>query len=150
EARIAVAEQARSVAELQLLDTIRTLILEVENACVDILVTKANLALAQENLQALNQIVEINTHRVRAGDLAPVELQRTSLAALQFQNEVRKNESELIIARNKLRTLLGHPFGAGSVDVQDELRRESAPRSAEVILQQAMTIRPDLQALVRD
>jgi len=39
EARIAVAEQARTVAQFQLLNTVRTLILDVENACVDILVT---------------------------------------------------------------------------------------------------------------
>ena len=149
-ARIAVAEQARTVTQLQLLDTIRTLTLEVENACVDVLVAKANLALGQENLQALNSIVQINTHRVRTGDLAPVELQRSSLAALQFQNDVRKSESELLIARNKLRTLLGRPFGAGLIDVDGELRRDGAPASAETVRLQAFTLRPDLQALVRD
>src|SRR6266849_10863313 len=37
EQRIAVAENAREVTQLQLLNTIRTLMLDVQNACVDVL-----------------------------------------------------------------------------------------------------------------
>jgi len=51
--------------------------------------------------------VEINTHRVRAGDLAEVELERIRLAALQFQNQVRKSESALVVAGKELQALLG-------------------------------------------
>src|SRR5438445_5772989 len=89
-----------------------TVILDVQTACVDVLLAKANLALAQENLQAFNDIVQVNAARVRAGDLAPVELERTRLAALQFQNEVRQKESNLFIARNQLQTLLGRRLPA--------------------------------------
>src|SRR5262245_33433881 len=46
ERRLEVAENARAVAQLQLLDTIRKLVLDVEGACVDILLAKANVALA--------------------------------------------------------------------------------------------------------
>ncbi len=81
EQRIAVAENARTVAQLQLLNTIRALTLDVQNACVDVLLARVNLALAQENLQAFNDIVQVNETRVRAGDLPQVELERTRLAA---------------------------------------------------------------------
>ena len=53
-----MAEDAREVAKLQLLNTTRTLVLDVQNAFVDVLQAKDNLALARENLQAFQGIVE--------------------------------------------------------------------------------------------
>ena len=102
ERRIEVAEGAREVAKLQLLNTTRTLVLDIQNAFVDVLQAKDNLALARENLQAFEGIVNVNETRVRAGDLAKVELVRTQVAALQFQSAVRQGESRLRIAVNKL------------------------------------------------
>ena len=89
ERRVEVAEDAKSVAQLQLLNTTRQLVLDVANAFVDVQAAKESLALAQENLRALNEIVNINATRVKAGDLAQVELIRSRLAALQFRNSVR-------------------------------------------------------------
>ena len=146
--RIAVAEQGRAIAQLQLLDTIRTLRLDTQNACVDVLIAKANVTLAQENRQALNDIVKVNTARVQAGDLAAVELERVRIAALQFENDVNKSESTLLQARIKLQTLLGRSTPLESFDVVGELRRDAQSASIEDVLQQALTFRPDYQALV--
>jgi cobalt-zinc-cadmium efflux system outer membrane protein len=150
ESRIAVAENARGVAQLQLLDTIRSTILDVQNACVEVLLAKANVALAQENLQTFNETVKVNTDRVRAGDLAQVELERTRLAALQFQNDVQQGESRLVIARNQLQTLLGRSSRLAMFDVRGELRRDTSIVKAEDMRQLAFQQRPDLQALRRD
>ena len=49
--------------------------------------------------RSFQNIVEVNATRVRAGDLAKVELVRTQVAALQFQNAVRQAEAKLKIAR---------------------------------------------------
>ncbi len=150
EARIAVAENARGVAQLQLLDTVRSTVLDVQNACVDVLLAKANVALAQENLQAFNEIVKVNSNRVRAGDLAQVELERTRLTTLQFQNDVQKSESSLLVARNQLQTLLGRTLYSSNFDVIGELRKDTSFVKAENIRQLAFQQRPDLQALLRD
>jgi cobalt-zinc-cadmium efflux system outer membrane protein len=150
ESRLAVAENAKEVTRLQFLNTVRTLLLDVQNACVDVLLAKNNLTLAQENLHALNEVVQISTHRVRAGDLADVELQRVSLTALQYQNQVRKRESDLLIARKELQVLVGRSLQDSLVDVSGELRREGAPTNVEAVLHQALNLRPDLQALQRD
>jgi len=150
EYRTQVAENARSVTQLQFLDTIRTLTLDVQNGAIDVLLAKANVALAQENLQAFNDIVQVNTNRVRAGDLAQVELERTRLAALQFQNEVQQSESSLRIARNKLQTLLGRTQRSPLFDVIGELQREKKTITVEGVHEQAIQTRPDLLALRRD
>ncbi len=145
--RVAVAEQARAVARLQLLNTIRTLMLEVQNVCVEVLLAKANLALARENLRAFNNIVQVNEARVQAGDLAVVEMERVRIAALQFENEVDKSEASLLQARTKLQTMLGRSIASEAFDVVGEFRRDSQPVKMEEIFQQALTFRPDYQAL---
>jgi cobalt-zinc-cadmium efflux system outer membrane protein len=150
EYRTQVAENARGVAELQFLNSVRTLTLDVRNTAVDVLLAKANVALAQENLRAFNDIVTVNTNRVRAGDLAQVELERTRLAALQFQNDVQQSESNLRIARNTLQTLLGRRQRSPQFDVIGELRRQQQVVTIEGIREQAMRARPDLLALQRD
>ena len=74
--RIEVAENAHGVAQMQLANATRVLMLEVQNAFLEAFSAKANLALGEESLKAFNQIVELNSTRVRAGDLAAVELIR--------------------------------------------------------------------------
>ncbi|MCS6818168.1 MAG: TolC family protein [Blastocatellia bacterium] len=148
--RIEVAEQAREVARWQLLNATRTIVLEVQMAFVDVLLAKSNLALAEENLRLFNQIVQVNAARVNAGDLAPVELTRTRLAALQLQNAVMQAQSRLRLARQRLQGLMGRTVLSETFDVIGELRRDLVPVSLEVIEQQALNLRPDLQALKRE
>ncbi len=150
ERRIEVARSAREVAQLQLLNTTRTLVLDVQNAFVDVLQAKDNLELSRENLQAFQSIVEVNTTRVRAGDLAKVELVRTQVAALQFQSAVRLAESKLKMAGNKLQSLMGRAAPASSFDVVGGLRRDADPLVLETVSAQAAELRPDLLALRKD
>jgi cobalt-zinc-cadmium efflux system outer membrane protein len=150
EYRIEVAQDARQVAQLQLLNTTRGLVLDVQNAFVDVLQAKDNLALARENLAAFQGIVQVNTNRVRAGDLAKVELTRTQVAQLQFQSAVRQAESKLRIAINRLQLLMGRPVPSPTFDVDGALRRDTQPIVLDQITTQALELRPDLQALRRD
>src|SRR4029079_11781677 len=137
ERRIEAADEAKSVAELQLLDSMRTLVLDVQNACVDVAVAKQNLTLAQESLDALNGVVRVNTERVRTGDLAPVELSRSRLASLQFQNDVRVQESKLVVAQNRLKGLLGRG-DSRPIEVASDLRRDAEPVDLDAIRERAL------------
>ncbi len=149
ERRIETATAAKSVAELQFTNTMRTVVLDVEQAFVDVVLAKANVELARQSLDAFNSLVQVNTERVRTGDLAQVELVRSKLAALQFQNEVRQQESKLAIARGRLNTLLGRSRTA-PIDAVGDLRRDPTPVSPDVLRQRALALRPDLQALRAD
>ena len=150
ERRVEVAEAAKSVAELQFLNTIRGLVFDVQNAFVDTLAAKASLTLAQENLKALNDIVAVNTTRVRAGDLAQVELVRSRLAALQFQNAVKQAELRLRTSKNRLQFLIGRQAMSADFDIDGELRRDSVDLGIEPLREQAMRLRPDLLSILRD
>jgi cobalt-zinc-cadmium efflux system outer membrane protein len=150
EARIEVASDAREVARLNLLNTTRGLVLDVQSAFVDVLQAKDNLALARENLQAFQNIVNVNQARVQAGDLPKVELVRTQVAALQFQSAVRQAESKLRIAGNKLQGLIGRLVPSPAFDVEGELRRDTAPVVLASVQTEALEMRPDVVALRRD
>ncbi len=130
-------------------NTLRTLVLDVQSAFIDVQLAKSHLDLARESLSAFNEIVGINTERVRTGDLASVELARSRLAALQFQNEVKSREARLAVAANRLRTLLGRS-DLGPIEVTGDLRRESPATGVELLERRAFDARPDLKALVRD
>jgi outer membrane protein, heavy metal efflux system len=149
ERRIEVAQAARSVAELQFLNTMRTIVLEVQQAFVDVVLARENLTLANQSLGAFKSLVTVNVERVRTGDLAQVELVRSRLAALQFQNDVRLSEAKLAVAHGKLNTLLGRDRGS-PIDAAGELRRDAQPVDVEALRTRAIDRRPDLQALRSD
>ena len=103
----------KRLAELGFQDSLRRLVYDVESAFLDVQVAKENLALAQDNLRSLNGIVAINTERVRTGDLAGVELERSRIAAMQYETAVRQAELQLLQAKSRLQLLLARP---GSTD----------------------------------
>src|SRR5262245_11277763 len=80
EQRIRTAEASVSAAQLRLRNAIRTLVLDVQSAFVDVLLAKENLALAQQNYESLNKVAQVNATRVKTGDLAEVDLLRSRVA----------------------------------------------------------------------
>jgi len=150
QARVAVAHVNRALAELQLLNSVRGVVFEVQNTFVDLLAAKDSLRLATENLATLNEIVRINTVRVRDGDVPEVELLRVQVASLQFENQVRQAETRVATVRAKLQVLVGRARTTRPLDVAGELRRPTAPLVEQTLQEKARQQRPDLLALVRD
>jgi outer membrane protein, heavy metal efflux system len=147
--RVEAAEQAKSVTELQFRNAARELALDVQNAFVDALLAREAVDLARQNQGFFRQIVEINETRVKAGDIAQVELIRSRLAALQYATAVRQAEQRQHEALVKLETLMGRRHSAdfaidGALDLAD-----AAPLLDDV-QKDALSQRPDLLALRRD
>jgi cobalt-zinc-cadmium efflux system outer membrane protein len=93
--------------------------------------------------------VDINAVRVKAGDLAQVELLRSKVAALQFQTAVEQAKLRLTQAKNKLQNLLGRSTADANFEVSGTLRRDAAIPAYNQLLEQAISQRPDLQGLLR-
>jgi cobalt-zinc-cadmium efflux system outer membrane protein len=148
--RIAVAEASRAVSQLDLLNSTRTLVLDLQSGFTELLLAKENAALAKASLEAFNQIVAVNQTRVTAGDLARVELVRSEVAQLQFSNQVRQAESRVRLARNRLQALMGRLVFDPSFDVAGDLRRDPLLAPKPELTQRALASRPDLDALRRD
>lgn len=143
-ARMELAAAETSAAELRFEDALRKLVYDVQSAFIDVQAAKEAIHLAQDNLRTLNAIVEINGERVRTGDLAAVELERSRLAAMQYQTAVRQGELQLRQAGTRLGLLLGRPATV-DLDVEGPIRRDDAVRNFETIRLAASERRPDIR-----
>lgn len=148
--RIEVAETSRSAVEMQFREAVRQVVLEVQNAAIDVLLAKANLELARENLASAGRIVEINAARLRAGDIPEVELMRSRVAAMEASNSVRRAELAVRLARMRLAPLLGRGPADPLPDIQGDLRRDPDVPPLSDLAAQALKSRPDLEALRRE
>lgn len=147
--RMEVADANHESVEAELLNAARSVVLDVENAFIDLRLAKDTLALAEQSQGALNEIVTLNTARVRSGDLPEVELLRARVAAVQSLNQVHQARLRVRTARNRLALLLGRLQTAEKVDVAGDLRHDPGPGSVEELMQKAIGERPDLEALRR-
>jgi cobalt-zinc-cadmium efflux system outer membrane protein len=148
--RVEVAQGARAVAELQFRDAARTVVLEVQNAFVDALLARRSLLLARDNQASLDRIVEVNSARVRSGDLAEIELIRSRLAALQNQASVKLAELRLRTSLVRLQAVMGRERPDPAFDITGDLRREPIAQPLSEFESTAFESRPDLRALERD
>ena len=124
--------------------------LDVQSAYVDLLQAKADLALARETLEVFHQTVQINTSRVRSGDMAEVELIRTQVAELQFENTVAQASLRVETGRARLQVLLGRARTERPPDATGQLRRDDLVITVDVLRERAFALRPDYLALRRD
>ena len=148
--RLEVARAAQTVTEFLVLDSVRQLVLSVQTAFVEVLQATADLALAMENLKTFEEIVRINESKLKAGDIAEVEVIRTQVALLQFENTVRQVELQLQTSRVQLQILLGRRKSEVMAQPSGEMRRDAILPSLELLRQQAIAQRPDLLAQQRD
>ena len=105
--RIGLAQAQKSLAELGVREVMRQVIANVQSAYVDVQQAKNNLALAQENLRALEGVVAVNEARANSGDLAEVGLERSRVASLQYRAAVQQAQLPLDQAKTQLQFLMG-------------------------------------------
>jgi cobalt-zinc-cadmium efflux system outer membrane protein len=146
EYRVDTAGYAQKIAEARVADSIRRLRLDVTLACIDVLEAKARLDLANDNLNSLQGVVQLNETRLQGGAIPPIELTRSRVAMLQFRSNVKTAQLALTTARIRLQTLLGR--ASGPVDISDPLKIPIPPSepALDQIQARAISVRPDIQA----
>lgn len=142
--RMAVAAAELNVTQLAIKDMIRRVTLDVQTAYIDIQQAAENLTLASENLKSLEGIVRINEAKVRAGDLAQVELDRSRVAALQSETNQERARLALDQAKLRLQLLLGRSSAPSDIQTTGAIRRDVVRLPVETIREQALQYRPDL------
>lgn len=142
--RMAVASADRTLAEFGVREAMRQVIYATESTFVDVQQAKENLALAQSNQKSLDAIVAINEVKVKSGELAQVELDRSRVAALQYQAAVDGAQLALEQAKLKLQLVLGRQQRSQSFDVAGPIRRDGITGTEADIRAQAISLRPDV------
>ena len=143
EERIAVAKEERSLAELGVRELMRQVIAAVQNAFMDVQQAKQNLQLAQENLKSLEAVVTVNETRLRSGDVAQVELDRSRVASFQYRAALQQAQLQLTQAKTQLQQLLGRRVKTPDFDIVPAARRDDAILAPAEFARLALMRRPD-------
>ncbi len=144
--RLQVARDTTDVTLKSVADNERQLKFQVAQAFISVLLARSNLEFAGENLKNFQQVVEINKHRLDAGDLAEGDYLKIRLQQLQFEQDVSAARIALVQGKATLRQLVGYETIPENYDVAGDLRHEKHAMDQKVLEKEALLSRPDYLA----
>ncbi len=146
-------DQARgstAVAESAYLDLERGLVFNLRNGFVQTLQAKAVLQNARDNLDYWDRELDVNRTRLKAGDLAQVDLNRLELQRVQFESDFEIAMVNLRTAKIQLLMLLNDRTPIERFDVSGPFDFTDSLRPLEEFRTIAMDTRPDLKMAVQN
>jgi cobalt-zinc-cadmium efflux system outer membrane protein len=146
ELRTDAARQGTQVALSQQTDLIRTLSYQLRSAFIQILHAKAVRDNASENLKYWDNELDISRERLRAGDIARIDLIRLELQRVQFQTDLENANISLRAAKIQLLQLLNDRTPVEQFDVTGTFDFSPQLTTLEEFRRIAAANRPDLQA----
>ena len=146
QARMQAARDQTAQTRSQVNDTERALMANVGQQFIGILLAKANLQLANADLESFQQTVNLSQERFRAGAIGEGDLLKIKLQLLQFQMDVSSARLALVQALASLRQLLGYDAVPTDYDVTGELAYTPLGLNQEDLQLRAIKLRPDLMA----
>ena len=144
--RLDSARAATRVTRYEIDDTRRQVLAQVKKAFTDVLVAKATLAVAEQNLKTLDDVERIQRFRAERGDISELELTRIQLQRFAFERDASDARQAIATSIIALRALAGAAFIAPDVDVVGDLGFPTIALSHDEAIQRALAARPDLQA----
>jgi cobalt-zinc-cadmium efflux system outer membrane protein len=140
------AQLATEATQSEAQDLERTLIFDLRDAFIRLLAAKSVLQLAQDNLAYYDKVIDVNTERYKAGDVAKIDLQRVELQRAQFQSDYQTAQVSLQQAKLDLLNLMNEKTPAGQFDVFGEFDFHDAIPDLGELRNTALSARPDLQS----
>jgi cobalt-zinc-cadmium efflux system outer membrane protein len=144
--RLDGARATTAQTEAQYHDQIRQTTLQVRQNFTNLVLAKATLKLAQDNLSSFRHALQINLDRYNAGDIGKLDYERLDLQLAQYESDESNAEMNLVQASDELQTLLGVGQPSRSFDVSGELVPPPLSANLTDLEQKALTARPDYQA----
>ena len=146
--RLQAARDQTAVTRAQVADAERSLVFDVGQQFVSVLLAESTLEFAQQNLQDFQQTVDIANAQYNAGDISEADLLKIKLQLLQFQTDVSSAKLAKVQALAGLRALLGYDAAPAGFDVTGDLTYVPLKSKMEDLQAAALRERPDLQAAV--
>ncbi len=144
--RVDSARAATKVTEQELADVRRQVVYQVKKAFTDALTARAALALAEDNLKALEDVERLQRLRAEKGDISELELLRIQIAQYQFLRDAADARQALNSARTQLRALVGPGHVAEDFEVAGELGFRELSLERNDLYRLALDNRPDIRA----
>jgi len=148
ELRLESARKNTAMTESQQADLERNLLFSLRNAFVQTLNAKAVLNLSRENLAYYDKVLDVSRTRLKAGDIAKLEMARLELQRVNYESDVQTATTNLRTARIQLLQLMNQRMPVDQFDVNGRFDfNEVAP--LEEFRKIALASRPDLQAAIQ-
>ena len=144
--RLQAARDTTAVTRAQVADAERTLAFNVSQQFISVLLAQSALQLAQEDLKAFQQTVDISQEQFKAGYIGEGDYLKISLQLLQFQTDVSSAKLAKVQAMVGLRELVGYDALPENFDVNGELTYQPLKTGLDDLKLQALRERPDYKA----
>ena len=149
ELRFDSAKAATTIAMSQQEDLVRTLMFSLRNAFVQTLQAKAVFALVRDNLDYFDRELVISRDRLRAGDIAQLDMNRLELQRVQYESDLQTALVNMRTAKIQLLQLLDDRTPVDRFDVTGPFDFSDRLMPLEEFHAQASAARPDLKAALQ-
>lgn len=147
--RLDVAHATTDVTESQYKDTERQTILQVKDAFTNMLIAKAALKIADDNLTSYRKTVDLTRFRFKAGDISQTDFERIDLQQAEFESDYDNAKLNLTQASDSLQLFLGIQKPADNFDITGSVVAPDLTVALPQLEQEALAARPDYQAAVQ-
>jgi cobalt-zinc-cadmium efflux system outer membrane protein len=144
--RLQSAKEGTQIAQSEHINLERNLIFNLRAAFVETLQAKAVLELAKADLAYYDNIIKISRDRLRAGDIAKIDLDRIELFRVQYEMEIQTAIVNLRTSKIQLLQLLNDRTPVEEFDVTGEFDFTDDLKPLDEFRQIALDERPDLRA----
>src|ERR1044071_1595132 len=131
ERRLDSARATTRVSELELADVQRQIVAQVKRTFTDALVARATLALAQDNLRALDDVERIQRFRAERGDISELELTRIQIQRFAFERDAADARQPTRSGQIGLRALAGLDSLPAEFEIAGDLEFRDRPFDRE-------------------
>jgi cobalt-zinc-cadmium efflux system outer membrane protein len=149
ELRLESAKKGTSIAESQQEDLKRNLLFNLRAAFVNALQAKAVLGVAEENLKYYDHVLEVSQDRLKAGDIAKIDMMRLDLQRVQYESDIQTALVNVRTAKIQLLELLNDRTPIDKFDVTGPFDFNDVTLSLDEIHHAALDARPDLRAAIQ-
>jgi len=149
ELRLESAKKGTAVSVSQQADLVRTLLFSLRNAFVQTLQAKSVLNLAQENLNYYDKLLSVSRDRLKAGDIAQVDLDRLELQRVQYESDVLTAQVNLRTAKIQMLALLNDRTPVDQFDITGTFDFKEQVAPLDEFRSAALDARPDLRAAMQ-
>lgn len=144
--RLQAARDQTAVTRAQVADAERTLTFNVAQQFISVLLAQSALQLAEEDLKAFQQTVDISQEQFKAGYIGEGDYLKIHLQLLQFQTDVSSAKLAKVQALVGLRELVGYDALPENFDVTGDLTYQPLKTGLDDLKLQALRERPDYKA----
>jgi len=144
--RLDIAKNTTAQTDAQYHDQIRQVTLQVKQSFTTLVLAKATLKLAQDNLKDYRHVLQINHDRYDNGDIGKLDYERLDLQLAQFESDESGAEMNLVQASDQLQLLMGYPKPSRAFDITGDIVPPTVPGNLTDLEQKALAARPDYRA----